>query len=177
MPPRGATHLDATIGGYAHKAGKSVIVLANKWDLVPKSTSTAQKLEKDFRFRMRFLDYAPMLFVSALNGQRASRALEEAVCAYQCRKKRVSTGELNRFLKSVLRPHMFRGAPLRKFPLKYAVQVSTGPPTFVLFIRARNKLHFSTLRFLSKQLRSRFDFCATPIRFLQRTGKTKPDQS
>ena len=164
-----ATHLDAAIGGYADKAGTSVIVLANKWDLVPKDTLTAQSLEKTFRQRMRFLDYAPLLFVSALTGQRVSRALEEVICAYDARRKRISTGELNRFLESVLRPHMFRGAPQRKYPLKYAAQVSTGPPTFVLFTRAGRRLHFSTLRFLSNRLRSRFDFYATPIRFVQRS--------
>ncbi len=164
-----ATHLDAVIGGYADKAGTSVIVLVNKWDLVPKDTLTAQSLEKTFRQRMRFLDYAPLLFVSALTGQRVSRALEEAICAYDARRKRISTGELNRFLESVLRPHMFRGAPQRKYPLKYAAQVSTGPPTFVLFTRAGGRLHFSTLRFLSNRLRSRFDFYATPIRFVQRS--------
>ena len=105
----GATHLDAAIGGYANKAGTSVIVVANKWDLVPKDSKTAQTLEKTFRQRMRFLDYAPLLFVSALTGQRVSRTLEEAIRAYHSRRLRISTGELNRFLDSVLRPHMFPG--------------------------------------------------------------------
>lgn len=167
----GATHLDATIGGYAEKAGKSVVVAVNKWDLIEKENETARRLELEFRRRMRFLDFAPMVFVSALTGQRIFKLLEAAQAAFESRRIRVPTGELNRFLLQEVAGLLQTKARTRKPAFKYATQVSANPPTFVLFLRGGQPLHFSRVRFLVNQLREKFGFFATPIRILQRTGR------
>ncbi|MGH9339579.1 MAG: ribosome biogenesis GTPase Der [Acidobacteriota bacterium] len=165
----GATKMDATIGGYAHEAGKSVIIVVNKWDVVEKDTYTADSFEAEFRDRMRFLDYAPMLFTSAKTGQRVLKILDEAKRAYEGRLLRVPTAELNQFLETKVQPLLVSGT--HKFPLMYASQIAVGPPTFVFFTRSTQKLHFSTERFIINQLRKRYQFYATPIRIRQRTRK------
>jgi GTP-binding protein len=169
----GATKLDATIGGYAHDAGRPVVILVNKWDLATKDSHTIVEMEKEYRLRMRFLDYAPMLFVSAKTGQRVSKILEVAQSAYESSRTRVPTGDLNSFMQKEV-ASMFTRDSSHKFPLKYACQISSAPPTFVLFLRGGDKLHFSTLRFLINRLRGRYGFFATPIRLIQKTGRKKP---
>lgn len=168
-PLEGATKLDAAIASYAHDAGTSVILVINKWDLVEKETDTARHLEKEFRSRMRFLDYAPMKTVSALSGQRVQSLLKEVVQAYQARQTRIATPELNRFLEKEV-PGLFSSRKgERKSLLKYACQVAVAPPTLVLFLRGREKLHFSRERNLVNRLREKYNFYATPIRIHQRT--------
>ena len=169
----GATKLDATIGGYAHEAGRSIIVVVNKWDLIARDTHTAAELEKEFRLRMRFLNYAPMIFVSAKSGQRVTKILELVGEAYRARLIRVSTAELNQFLEREIQPLLMSAASSRKFPVKYAAQVSVTPPTFVFFTRASKKLHFSTQRFVVNRLREKYGFYATPIRLLQRGSRKR----
>jgi GTP-binding protein len=168
----GATKLDATIGGYAHDAGRSIIVVVNKWDLIDRDTHTTVRLEKEFRLRMRFLQYAPMIFVSAKSGQRVTKILELVREAYRARLFRVSTAELNQFLEREIQP-LLMSASRRKFPVKYAAQVAVTPPTFVLFTRASKKLHFSTQRFVINRLREKYGFYATPIRLLYRGSKKR----
>ena len=165
---QGATKLDATIGGYADDAGKSVIVVANKWDLVPRDTHTAAGTEKEFRLHFRFLDYAPMVFVSAKSGQRVLKILEFVREAYEARLTRIPTAELNRFLETEVQPFLRNRSGAAKFPVKYFAQVSVAPPTFVCFTRSATKLHFSTQRFLVNRLREKGGFYATPIRLVQR---------
>jgi len=168
----GATHLDATIGGYADEAGTSVLVVVNKWDLVERDTFTAKRLEDEFREKMRFLEYAPMIFVSAMTGLRVPKLLEFVKKAYAARCIRVPTAELNEYLGTEVQSNMLKGRGRQsKFPLKYAAQVGVAPPTFVVFVRGGEKLHFSTERFLINQLRARYDFYATPIRIVQRARK------
>ncbi len=169
----GATKLDATIGGYAHEAGRSIIVVVNKWDLITRDTHTAAGLEKEFRLRMRFLQYAPMIFVSAKSGQRVNKILELVREAYRARLFRVSTAELNQFLEREIQPLVMSAAGSRKFPIKYAAQVAVTPPTFVFFTRTSKKMHFSTQRFVVNRLRERYGFYATPIRLLHRGSKKK----
>ncbi|HXK61815.1 MAG TPA: ribosome biogenesis GTPase Der [Acidobacteriota bacterium] len=165
----GATHLDATIGGCADEAGVSVVIVVNKWDLVERDTFTAQKLEEEFREKMRFLDYAPMAFVSAKTGLRVAKLLQHVRKAYEARSIRIPTAELNEYLGTEVQPSLLRGKGRQsRFPLKYAVQVGTAPPTVVVFVRGGEKLHFSTERFLINQLRERYEFYATPIRIVQR---------
>ena len=166
----GATKLDATIGGYAHDEGRPIVVLVNKWDLIEKDSQTIVKLEREYRERMRFLDYAPMLFISALSGQRVQKILEVAAKAYESSRTRISTGELNQFFQREVGTMLERESS-RKFFLKYACQVGGAPPTFVLFLRGSGKLHFSTERFLVNRLRERYGFFATPIRLLQKPSR------
>jgi len=171
----GATNLDATIGGYAHEAGKSLILVVNKWDLIEKDTFTAHQMESEFRMQMRFLDYAPMLFVSAKEGQRVFKALQLSSEANDARLERIPTAELNEFLRKLRTPALTAADDPRKSRLKYACQVGVAPPTFVLFIRGRRQLHFSAVRFLSNRLREEYGFFATPIKVLQRTSRSKAD--
>ncbi len=169
----GATKTDATIGGYADEAGKSLIIVVNKWDLVERDTHTAVRLEKDFRMKMRFLQYAPLVFVSAKTGLRVFKLLEHVDKAFQARSLRVPTGELNKFVETEVQPMVQSRQTTRKFPVMYASQVSTSPPTFVFFTRTRDKLHYSTTRFLSNRLRDKYEFYATPIRIVQRVRSKK----
>ena len=169
----GATNLDATIGGYAHDEGKSIIIVVNKWDLVARDTHTAIRLEEEFRLQMRFLDYAPMIFVSAKTGQRVTKILRLVQEAYKARLMRFSTSELNRFLNLEAKPKLASRGGKGGFPVKYMAQVKVAPPTFVCFIRSSRKLHFSTQRFLVNRLREKYGFFATPVRLLQRASRKK----
>jgi GTP-binding protein len=165
----GATHLDASIAGYAHDAGTSVIIVVNKWDVIEKDTYTAKVFEEKLRDQMRFLDYAPVIFLSAKSGQRVHKLYEMIAKANDARNLRVSTGQLNQFYNEHLeKPKATSGKSRLK--VFYLTQASVAPPTFVLFTNARNgqKLHFSYDRYLINRLRETFDFYATPIRIQQR---------
>jgi GTP-binding protein len=165
----GVTHLDASIAGYAHDAGTSVIVVVNKWDLVEKDTYTAKVFEEKLRDQMKFLDYAPVIFLSAKSGQRVHKLHEMIAHANEARNLRIGTGQLNQFYRDFLeQPKATTGKSRLK--VFYLTQASVAPPTFVLFTNARNgaKMHFSYERYLINRLRETFDFYATPIRIQQR---------
>jgi GTP-binding protein len=172
----GVTALDANIAGYAVDAGCSIIIAVNKWDAVPdKETGTPAAFERDLRDKMKFLDYAPVVFISALTGQRVPRLLPLAVRAERARSLRIPTSQLNDFFeRAVAAPH----APTAPAPVKggrsrlrvqYVTQVGTRPPRFVVFTAGgRGGLHFSYERYLQNRLREAFDFFATPIRIIER---------
>jgi GTP-binding protein len=162
----GPTNLDATIGGYAHEAGCSVVVAVNKWDLVPdKETGTPAAFERRVREQMKFLDYAPVVFISALTGQRVERLLRLAADAWEARRKRVTTGELNRFFEDHLAQPRATLPGNQQLKVKYITQAKGVPPTFVLFTNAKKpKVHFSYERYVENRLRETYGFYATPIR-------------
>lgn len=167
----GPTALDATIGGYAHEAGVSLIIAVNKWDVVEKDTYTTKQYETRIREMMKFASYAPIVFVSAKSGQRVTKLLELARQAYEARRQRVPTSELNRFFERNLEQP--KATTRSRHPLRvlYITQASTNPPTFVLFTTSRSpkaKLHFSYERYVDNRLREEFVFFATPIRIKQR---------
>ena len=162
---------DATIAGYAEAAGCSIILVLNKWDLVAKDTFTIESYTKRVRSRMKFLEYAPIVTVSALKGTRVLKLLEHVQQADAARRQRVPTAELNEFFESEVRDMVLTANPGRKFEVRYITQVKTDPPTFVLFTRARGRLHFSTERFIINKIRERYGFYATPIRLVQRFRK------
>jgi GTP-binding protein len=165
----GVTALDATIAGYAHDAGRSVIVVVNKWDAVEKDTYTAKQFEDGLRNQMKFLDYAPVVFISALSGQRIARLPEMIARADRARNLRIPTGELNQFFRQHLEQPRASTSSRSQLKVLYLTQASTRPPTFVVFTSGRKtKLHFSYERYLINRLRESFDFHATPIRILQR---------
>ena len=172
----GVTALDANIAGYAHESGRSVIIVVNKWDLVgpPASDDPARPAayrqrpadrnlyERQVRDGLKFLAYAPLLFVSAAAGQGTDKlfALVEQVA--EARRKRVPTGEINRFLKTV--DFQRASVPMsRRVKIYYMTQAAVAPPTFVLFTDRAVKLHFSFERFLENQIRRAFGFTGTPI--------------
>jgi GTP-binding protein len=170
----GPTHLDATIGGYAHEAGASLIIAVNKWDAVEKDTYTTNEYEKRIREMMKFADYAPIIFISAKTGQRVTKLLEIARRAYEERRKRIPTSELNRFFERYLEQP--RATTKSRYPIRvlYITQPSISPPTFVVFTSSRSpraRLHFSYERYLENRLREEYGFFATPIRIKQRRKK------
>jgi GTP-binding protein len=200
---------DATIAGYAHESGRSVIVVLNKWDLALQKAREAvekarkekdkdkgprgrrepekfgrrqrdavrvvsadpERLAEDYeplvRDRLKFLPYAPIIHISALTGDRVERlyALIDQVAA--ARRRRVTTGEINRWLANV---DLDRGTSpgARRVKIFYVTQAATSPPTFILFTNQKDRLHFSYERFLENRMRETFDFTGTPIRFIQR---------
>ena len=164
----GVTKLDAAIGGYASEAGCSVIIVLNKWDLVEKDTHTIEKFTEDIHRRMKYLTYAPIVAVSALNGQRVSKLFELIRRAYEERRIRIPTGTLNNLFVPDTAERFAAQDPNQKLGIRYITQARSDPPTFVVFTTSRDRLHFSTERYLVNRLREQFGFFATPIRIQQR---------
>lgn len=176
----GPTALDASIGGYAHEAGASLIIAVNKWDAIEKDTHTTSAYERRIREMMKFADYAPVAFISAKTGQRVTKLLDLAKQANEERAKRISTSELNRFFERHLEQP--RATTRSKYPVRvlYLTQAGTRPPTFIVFTSSRTpkaKLHFSYERYLENRLREEFGFFATPIRIKQRRKPERANQS
>ncbi len=164
----GVTALDANIAGYAHESGRSVIIVINKWDLVTtartdgKPPADSRIYEEQVRYALKFLEYAPVLFVSAMNGKNIARVFETVELVARERRKRISTGEMNRFLKAVdfERASVPERSRVRIF---YMTQAAVSPPTFIIFTDKNVKLHFSYERFLQNQIREAFGFIGSPI--------------
>lgn len=169
----GVTALDANIAGYAHEAGRSLIIVVNKWDAVEKETNTIYQYEEKIRDTMKFLDYAPILFISALSGQRVVRLPALIAKANKARNLRIPTGQLNQFYNEYLEQPKGVSSAKRPLKVKYITQAGIRPPTFVLFTNSSKPLHFSYERYLINRLRETFDFFATPIRIKQRGRQSK----
>jgi len=166
----GVTAQDTHIAGYVHDAGRGAIVAVNKWDLVEKDTHTIDAYRKAVRAELKFLDYAPIVTLSALTGQRAARVLEIARQIDATRKIRIATGELNRVVAEL----QARANPTRKgraLKLRYATQAGVAPPTFVFFVNDVELVHFSFERFVENQLRERYGFEGTPIKLVFRAQR------
>ena len=166
----GVTALDATIAGYAVDAGCSIIIAVNKWDIVKdKETNTAAEFERDLREKMKFLEWAPVITISALTGQRVERILPLVSRADEARARRVSTSQLNDFFeKAIAQPR----AGMSRLKVQYLTQASVRPPTFVVFTSGgKPGLHFSYERYLLNRLREEFDFFATPLRIVEKHKK------
>jgi GTP-binding protein len=168
--PEGVTALDTHIGGYAHESRRSVIIVVNKWDAVQKGPTTTQDFQGMIRQRMKYLDYAPIVFISALRGQRLGNLLKTIAQVAEGRRRRVSTAEMNRFLGEVDfdRASTPSGKPARIY---YLTQAGVAPPTFIVFTNRPGKLHFSFERFLENRIRERFSFVGTPIVIKSRTSQ------
>jgi len=159
---QGITASDATIAGYAFEEGKSLIILVNKWDLIENSHEASKKLLEDSRWKLKFLEFAPRIFVSGRTGLGIKKILSEVRSAAAGRRLRIATGELNKFIQSIdLGRASTPGS--RRPKIYYAVQASSAPPRFILFTDRTEKLHFSFERFLVNQLRRKYGFYATPI--------------
>lgn len=190
----GVTSHDATIASYAEQSGRSVIIVMNKWDLAMKAAQANAEKKKSgvaakavaispakllseyeplVREKFKFVSYAPIVFISAITGDRVSKVFATIDRVADARQRRVSTSELNRWLESV---DLDRGTSpaSRKVKIFYMTQASVAPPTFVLFTNQAKPLHFSYQRFLENRLRAAFDFTGTPIRFTQRLKKREP---
>ena len=175
----GPTALDAHIAGYAHDAGCSIIIACNKWDAVKnKETSTSMQFERRVREKMKFLEWAPVVMISALSGQRVENLLPLAVRANEARNRRIPTSQLNAFFETAVSQPRGGSAPapvkggLSRLHVQYMTQVSVRPPTFVLFTSGgKSGLHFSYVRYLQNRLREEFDFFATPLRIVEKHKK------
>jgi len=166
----GVTASDATIGGYAHESGRSVIIIVNKWDAVTtgrtdgKPPADREIFEKQLRRALKYLDYAPVLFLSAKERKGMKGVLKEVKAIAAERRKRVTTGQMNRFLDKI----DFQRAPVpmsKRIRIFYMTQAAVAPPTFVLFTDRNVRLHFAFERFLENQIRASFGFEGTPIWF------------
>ncbi|HJR06606.1 MAG TPA: ribosome biogenesis GTPase Der [Pyrinomonadaceae bacterium] len=180
----GVTALDAHIAGYALEAGCSIIIAVNKWDaLLNKETGTPFEFERDLRQKMKFLDWAPVVTISALTGQRVERLLPLAIHANRARNTRISTSQLNDFFeRAVDAPRAPSAvAPVKggrsRLRVQYVTQVGVRPPTFIVFTAGgaggKHGLHFSYERYLQNRLREEFDFFATPLRLVERHKREK----
>ncbi len=175
----GVTHQDAVIAGYAQEAGAAVILVVNKWDLVPKDTYTSLAFEDRIRMDLGFLHHAPMIFISALTGQRVTKLFDLIHDVAEAHARRVPTGKLNAFLReavAAMSPHAVDG----KLPkLYFMTQVGVRPPSFVLKTNTDRGLHFSYVRYLENRLREAFDLKGTPIRLSvqkKHQGETQPEE-
>ena len=166
----GVTASDATIGGYAHESGRSVIIIVNKWDAVTtartdgKPPADKEVFEEQLRGALKYLSYAPVIFLSAKEGRGMQRVLHEVTAIAAERRKRVSTGQMNRFLDKI----DFQRAPVpmaKRIRIFYMTQAAVAPPTFVLFTDRDVRLHFAFERFLENQIRAEWGFRGTPIWF------------
>jgi GTP-binding protein len=171
---QGATDQDAAIAGEADEAGRGVIIVANKWDLVKdRGSDYVKEFDEALRRQLKFLDYAPILHISALTGERASKVLETIDRITMSRQKRVKTPELNKFVAEVTAAHPPASPGRAHVRVLYAAQTGVAPPTFVFFTNVATKFHFSYERFLVNQLRDRFGFEGTPIKFHVRTRRRR----
>ena len=161
----GVTALDAHIAGYAHQAGRSVIIAVNKWDAVQKTHRITADYEIQIREKLKFVSFAPILFISAKTGQRVQRLYETIDQVHKARFVRIPTRDLNAFLRQEV---LTRGGLPSDVKIRYISQVRVDPPTFVMFSNKVRKLHFSFERFIENRIRERFPFTGTPIIIKQR---------
>ena len=161
----GATEQDAAIGGEADRAGRGVVIVANKWDLVKdRGADYATVFDEETRHRMRFLDYAPILHISAATGERTGKVLETIDRIAEVRRQRIATPALNKFLEAVTAANPPVSPGRKHVRILYAAQIGVRPPSFVFFTNVATTFHFSYERFLINKLREKFGFVGTPIR-------------
>ncbi len=170
----GITEQDEKIAGLSHEAGKAAIIVVNKWDLVEKDNSSVKKFTDDTREALAYMPYAPILFVSAKTGQRVDKLFERINYVNEQACMRISTGMLNDVLNdavSRVQPPTDKGKRLKIY---YMTQVSTKPPTFVIFVNDAELFHFSYQRYIENKLREVFGFSGTPIRIVVRQKGDEP---
>jgi GTP-binding protein len=161
----GASDQDAAIGGEADRAGRGVVIIANKWDLVKTEDHTfVERFDENLRHGMRFLDFAPILHISALTGERTTKVLETIDKVAAARRMRVPTPALNKFIEQVTAANPPVSPGRKHVRIMYAAQIGVAPPSFVFFTNVATTFHFSYERFLINKLREEFGFVGSPIR-------------
>ena len=175
LPEKGITEQDKKIAGYAHEAGKGIVIVVNKWDLYPnKTVMSTEEFTKQIRHELIFMPYANVVYVSALTQQRISRLPEMIKDAAEANAMRISTSVLNQVVTDAVamnQPPMEKGKRLK---ILYTTQVKVKPPTFVIFCNEPEIMHFSYQRYLENQLREAFGFKGTPINIIVR-GKNEDE--
>lgn len=165
---QGVTEQDAKIAGIAHNRAIPSVIIVNKWDAVEKDNKTMKKMEDDIRDALSFMDYAPILFISAKTGQRLGKIFETIEFVRSQSEKRITTGKINEAMAEFTLMKQPPSKHGRRLKLYYASQVAINPPTFVVFVNDATLVHFSYQRYLENKLRETFDFFGTPIRFFVR---------
>ena len=171
----GVTDQDTKIAGLAHEAGKACIIVVNKWDAVEKDTNTMDKMTEDIRRDLSYMTYAPVVFISALTGQRVDRLFDQIVAVSNQNSMRITTGMLNNILEDAtarVQPPTDKG---RRLKIYYMTQVGVKPPHFVIFCNDARLFHFSYQRYLENQIRSVFGLTGTPIQITIRQKGDKED--
>ena len=164
----GVSDQDTKIAGEAHEAGKGIIIVVNKWDEIDKDTHTIEEFKKDIYNKLSFMNYAPMIFISAKTGQRVNKLFEMINNVANQNAMRISTAMLNEVINeaiAIVQPPSDKGKRLK---IMYATQASTKPPTFVIFVNSKELFHFSYERYLVNQIRNTFGLEGTPIRVIVR---------
>jgi GTP-binding protein len=167
------TAQDTHIAGYILEENKSAVVIVNKWDVVEKDTYTMNEYTQTIRSALNFLDYVPLLFISAKTGQRVDKVLPLALQVQEERLRRISTGELNRLIHEAIAKNPPKGGQRHRLKFFYATQARTDPPTFVFFVNDSSLIHFSYQRYLENQIRERYSFVGTPLKFIFRNRSEK----
>ena len=171
----GVTEQDKKIAGIAHEAGKGILVVVNKWDLVKKETNTMRDFERQVKGELVFMSYAPVLFTSALKGQRLPQVLETAYSVAQMRAMRVSTGQLNNLIQDAMMMNNPPSDKGRRLKIYYVTQVGVKPPLFSFQVNDRELMHFSYARYLENKIRDAYSFAGTSIKFVFREKGEKED--
>ena len=164
----GVTEQDTKIAGLAHEAGKASIIVVNKWDLVEKETGTLEKMRKEIQRDLGFMSYAPIVFISALTGQRTDKLFEMINRVNEQTSMRIPTGQLNNVLADAqmrVQPPTDKG---RRLKIYYMTQTGIRPPCFVIFCNSRELFHFSYQRYIENQIRSVFGLEGTPVNLIIR---------
>jgi GTP-binding protein len=164
----GITAQDTHIAGFILDAWKSVVLLVNKWDTVQKDTFTMEEYTRHIRSELNFVDYVPVLFISAKTGQRVERVLPTALQVQEERLVRLSTSQLNQIFQKAQDVHPAPSQSGRQLKIYYCTQVRSDPPTFLLYVNDPQLAHFSYLRYLENQLRQVYPFIGTPVRLVLR---------
>lgn len=164
----GVTEQDTKVAGIAHNAGKACIFAINKWDLIDKETGTLENMTRIMKDRFSFMDYAPILFISAKTGQRVDKLFKKIADVYEQSGRRLTTGVFNDMLNEAIAMVPTPQDKGKHLKIYYGTQVSTFPPTFTLFVNDKELSHFSYERYLENQVRKNFGFEGTPIRFFLR---------
>lgn len=164
----GVTEQDTKVAGIAHNAGKACIFAINKWDLIDKETGTLENMTRIMKDRFSFMDYAPILFISAKTGQRVDKLFKKITDVYEQSGRRLTTGVFNDMLNEAIAMVPTPQDKGKHLKIYYGTQVSTFPPTFTLFVNDKELSHFSYERYLENQVRKNFGFEGTPIRFFLR---------
>ncbi len=159
----GVTEQDSKIAGYAHDNGKAMIIAINKWDIVQKDDKSYKEFEKAIRETLGFIQYAPILFISAKTGKRVDKLLDTINLVYLNYTKRISTGKLNDIVNEAVLMNQPPSDKGKRGKIYYATQVSIKPPRFVIFVNNKELIHFSYARYLENQIRLNCDFTGTPI--------------
>jgi GTP-binding protein len=162
--PEGVTAQDAHIAGMALDKMVSVVVLINKWDIVPKDAHTLPEYTRQVRTRLNFMDYVPVLSISAKTGLRVNKVIPLALQVQEERLRRIPTGELNRLLRSAVDAHAPPSKAGKRLKLLYATQVRSDPPTFLFHVNDPKLVHFTYERYLENRIRAQYGFLGTPLR-------------